>query len=76
MDLLALMIGKWQAAGIRVNRVGFYEAMGWNMPHLVRETMIAIRERWPDITTFHMHLHNQRGSTIASYYEALQLGGG
>jgi hydroxymethylglutaryl-CoA lyase len=74
MDLLALMIGKWQAAGIKVNRVGFYEAMGWNMPHLVRETMIAIRERWPDITSFHMHLHNQRGATIASYYEALQLG--
>ena len=74
MDLLALMIGKWEAAGIAVTRVSFLEAMGWNLPHLVRETMIAIHERWPGITTFHLHLHNQRGATIASYYEALQLG--
>ncbi|MBL8385044.1 MAG: hydroxymethylglutaryl-CoA lyase [Burkholderiales bacterium] len=74
MDLLALMIGKWHAAGIRVTRVALLEAMGWNLPHTVREFMVAIRERWPEVTDFHMHLHNQRGATIASYYEALQLG--
>ena len=32
----------------------------------------AIRDRWPEIETFHMHLHNSRGATIASYYEALR----
>ncbi|HJQ60567.1 MAG TPA: hypothetical protein VJ890_26925 [Vineibacter sp.] len=74
MDLLALMIGKWQAAGITVTRVALVEAMGWNLPHLVRETMTAIRERWPSVTDFHLHLHNQRGAALASYYEALQLG--
>ena len=74
MDLLALMIGKWEAAGIPVVRVSFLEAMGWNLPHLVRAFMLAIRDRWPGITEFHMHLHNQRGATIASYYEALLLG--
>ena len=25
------------------------EAMGWNLPHQVRETMVAIRERWPAV---------------------------
>jgi len=74
IDILALMIGKWEAGGVAVTRVSFLEAMGWNLPHQVRETMLAIRERWPAITDFHMHLHNQRGATIASYYEALQLG--
>ncbi|MFT4103276.1 MAG: hypothetical protein QM674_20050 [Burkholderiaceae bacterium] len=74
LDLLALMIGKWESAGIPVTRLSFLEAMGWNLPHLVRETMIAIHDRWPGITTWHMHLHNQRGATLASYYEALQLG--
>ena len=74
MALLGLMIGKWQAAGIPVTRVSIHEAMGWNLPHLVRETMLAIRERWPQVTDFHLHLHNQRGATLASYYEALQLG--
>ena len=74
MALLELMIGKWHAAGIPVTRISFLEAMGWNLPHLVRETLLAVRERWPEVTDFHMHLHNQRGATIASYYEALQLG--
>ena len=74
MDLLALMIGKWAAVGIPVTRVSFLEAMGWNVPHLVRETLQAIRDRWPGITDFHMHLHNQRGATLTSYYEALQMG--
>lgn len=74
MDLLALMIGRWEKAGITVTRISLLEAMGWNLPHQVRETMLAIRERWPSVTDFHLHLHNQRGATIASYYEALQLG--
>ena len=72
--MLELMIGKLQAAGITVTRVSLLEAMGWNMPHLVRETMLEIRERWPAVTDFHLHLHNQRGATLTSYYEALQLG--
>jgi hydroxymethylglutaryl-CoA lyase len=74
MALLEIMIGKWRAAEITVERVSLLEAMGWNLPHLVRETILAIRERWPQIAVFHMHLHNQRGAAIASYYEALRLG--
>jgi hydroxymethylglutaryl-CoA lyase len=57
-----------------VQRCSLLEAMGWNLPHQVRETLIAIRERWPEVTDFHLHLHNTRGQTIASYYEGLQLG--
>ena len=74
LELLELMIDKWHAAGIPVTRCSFLEAMGWNLPHQVRETLLAIRERWPEITDFHMHLHNTRGLTMASYHEALQLG--
>ena len=74
MDFLAMMVGQWQAAGIAVTRISLLEAMGWNLPHLVRETITAIRERWPSVTDFHLHLHNQRGATLTSYYEALQLG--
>jgi hydroxymethylglutaryl-CoA lyase len=74
LDMLDLMISRWHDAGFKVTRCSFLEAMGWNLPHEVRETILAIRERWPEITDFHCHLHNSRGSTIASYYEALQLG--
>ncbi len=74
MDLLALIIDKWHAADITVTKCTFLDAMGWNVPHQVRETLLAIRDRWPEITDFRMHLHNTRGASIASYYEALQLG--
>lgn len=74
MKLLDLMIGKWHGAGIKVNRLSFLDAMGWNMPHEVRETLTAIKDKYPEITDFHMHLHDSRGSTLTSYYEALQLG--
>lgn len=74
MALMTLMMDAWHEAGFTVRRCAFVEAMGWNLPHLVRETMEAIRARWPEIEVFHMHLHNQRGQTLASYYEALMLG--
>ncbi len=74
MDMLEMMMDQWHDAGIPVTKCSFIEAMGWNMPHTVAETIEAIRDRWPEITSFHMHLHNSRGTTIASYYEALRLG--
>ncbi|MBT7760786.1 MAG: citramalate synthase, partial [Rhodospirillaceae bacterium] len=74
MELLDLLMGKWHAAGIKVNKCSFLDAMGWNMPHEVRETIVAIKDKYPEITDFHMHLHDSRGSTLTSYYEALQLG--
>ncbi|MEZ5550985.1 MAG: hypothetical protein R3E82_08875 [Pseudomonadales bacterium] len=74
MTLLELMIDRWHDSGFEVQRLSFVEAMGWNLPHQVKETLVAIRERWPEITDFHMHLHNQRGQTLTSYYEALNLG--
>ena len=74
LQLLALMIDKWQAAGVPVRKVSFLDAMGWNMPHEVRETLVAIRDRWPDVEVFHLHLHNTRGAAMASLYEALLLG--
>lgn len=74
MELLDAMMDKWHNAGIKVTRVGFLDAMGWNMPHTVSETLEAIQEKYPEVTDFHMHLHNTRGATIASYYAALTYG--
>ena len=74
MELLDLVVGKWHAAGIKISRVSFLDAMGWNLPHTVNETLTAIKDRYSEITDFHMHLHNTRGATIASYYEALTFG--
>ena len=74
LEMIQLMMDKWHDGGFEVKRFSFSDAMGWNAPHTVRETLETIREMWPEVDTFHMHLHNSRGSTIASYYEALRLG--
>ncbi|MEZ5412405.1 MAG: hypothetical protein R2761_30505 [Acidimicrobiales bacterium] len=74
LDMVGLMVEKWHARGIDVGTLAISDAMGWNAPHTTRETITAIKESFPEITKFHMHLHNTRGATIASYYEALQLG--
>ena len=74
LDFMERMTAVWRAAGIPVKKVSFLDAMGWNMPHTTRELILAIRERYPEIETYLMHLHNTRGATIASYYEALTLG--
>jgi hydroxymethylglutaryl-CoA lyase len=74
LEFIGLMIEKWHGVGIDVGRLSFSDAMGWNAPHTMRETILAVRDTWPEIETFHLHLHNSRGSTIATYYEALQLG--
>ena len=74
MELLDLMVSKWHSVGIPVKKVSFLDAMGWNMPQQVSETITAIRDKYPEVETFHMHLHNTRGVTMASFYEALRLG--
>ena len=74
MNLLDLMISKWHEVSIPVQRVSFLDAMGWNMPHTVKETLTEVKDKYPEVETYHMHLHNTRGVTIASYYEALLLG--
>ncbi|MDX1382212.1 MAG: citramalate synthase [Thermoanaerobaculia bacterium] len=74
LDLLSLLVDKWRGAGIPVTRCSLLDAMGWCMPHEVRETIVAIRERWPEIVDIHCHLHDTRGLAMACYWEALQLG--
>ena len=74
MALTDLMMSKWAGVGIPVTKVTFLDAMGWNMPHTVGETISAIREKYPEVETYHMHLHNTRGTAMASFYQALLLG--
>jgi hydroxymethylglutaryl-CoA lyase len=74
LEMTQLMVNKWHAKGITVGSFGISDAMGWNAPHTTRETLTAVRETWPEMEHFHLHLHNTRGATLASYYEGLQLG--
>lgn len=71
-SLLERQYDMWRAAGIAVDRVWIGDPMGWNMPHVVASQLRTIRQRWPEITRFHLHLHDARGTALLSAYEALR----
>lgn len=72
MDLLGRQHDLWTDAGIEVTQVILSDPMGWNTPDAVEEQLLAIRSVWPAISTFHLHLHNQRGTAAVSAYTALR----
>lgn len=71
LRMLKAQYDAWTAAGIPVDRVWVGDPMAWNMPHHVASTLRSIKQRWPAIKTFHLHLHNARGSAPISAYAAL-----
>ena len=72
MLMLSKMHNLWDDAGIKVTKVSLADATSWCMPHQVERTVAAIKERWPDIKDFNLHLHNGRGVGLASIYAAMR----
>ncbi len=73
MNMFDRMMRLWTDAGMTVTRIGFSDAMGWNMPHQVERTITEIKARWPSINDFNLHLHNARGTALASVYAAMRV---
>jgi len=73
MQMFDRMYRIWADAGIKVTRIGLSDAMSWNMPHQVERQVLEIKERWPSITDFNLHMHNGRGTALASVYAALRV---
>lgn len=59
-------------AGIEAVEIGLHDSQSWCLPHEVAEDLREIRRRWPDVRTFHLHLHNARGMAMASLVAALE----
>jgi hydroxymethylglutaryl-CoA lyase len=72
MDMLERQYRLWEQAGIAITRVSISDPMGWNMPDQVERQLVAIKERWPSIRTFNLHLHNTRGMALVSSYAAVK----
>jgi hydroxymethylglutaryl-CoA lyase len=70
-EMLSRQIELWHAAGVTVDRVWIGDPMAWNTPQAVASQLQVIQERWPEITTFHLHLHDARGPALVSAYEAI-----
>ena len=66
------MYRMWDEAGITVTKIGMADATSWCMPHQVERTVAGIKERWPSIKDFNLHLHNGRGVGLASIYAGMK----
>ena len=72
MKMLERQHQLWEAAGIAVTKIGISDPMGWNMPDQVERQLEAIKQSWPAIKSFNLHLHNTRGMALTSSYVAMR----
>jgi hydroxymethylglutaryl-CoA lyase len=55
------------------DRVAFGDTTGMATPRRVRDLVVAVRERHPDVPML-LHFHNTRGTALANILTALELG--
>lgn len=72
MDMLQRQHDLWTQAGLAVEAIRFGDPMSWVMPHLVEETIAAVKDRWPQIRDFSLHVHNGRGMALTSLYAGIR----
>lgn len=75
-DLMAMLARQhelWTGNGFTVTGCRLGDPMGWVMPHQVEDTLVAIRERWPEIRDWGLHVHNTRGVALTAIYAALRV---
>lgn len=73
MAALQRQFDAWNDVGIEVRRIDLADPMAWNTPREVEEDLRVIKQRFPSITVFHLHLHNARGMAMLSIHEALRV---
>lgn len=72
MTLLERQHSMWDDVGIEVNSVSMGDPMSHCTPSKVEESVYRVKERWPEIDNFRLHLHNGRNMAIASSYAAMR----
>jgi hydroxymethylglutaryl-CoA lyase len=58
---------------LTIRTLSLADTMAWATPELIRETVGAVREKYPDLEIA-LHLHDTRGMGIANAYAGLQMG--
>lgn len=74
IELLDRIVSLWQEAGLSVEHLQLIDDMGACMPQPLVELLTYAQATYPEIKSYGLHLHNQRGVTNICYYEALKLG--
>ena len=73
MDMLERQHSMWDEVGIKVVSAGMGDPMSHCTPAKVEESVYRVKEKWPEITNFRLHLHNGRNMAIASAYAAMRV---
>jgi hydroxymethylglutaryl-CoA lyase len=63
----------WDNADIAVTSAYLGDPMSWTTPQRTEELLTLIKERWPGIRRFVLHLHDARGMALVSAYAALKV---
>lgn len=61
-----------QSAGIEVVEIGLHDSQSWCVPHEMEQYLAEVKQRWPGVRKFHLHMHNARGMALPSIYAALR----
>ena len=61
-----------KAAGIEVVEIGLHDSQSWCVPHEMEQYLAEVKQRWPAVRKFHLHMHNARGMALPSIYAALR----
>lgn len=72
LRLLQLQYDAWTSAGIPVRRIQIGDPMSWNTPAAMRSTMRRVLAAFPEVTDYHLHLHDARGMAMLSAYVAIE----
>jgi hydroxymethylglutaryl-CoA lyase len=62
----------WDEHGIAVTTLMLGDPMSWCMPDETEETLAAVVDRWPEIRTIRLHLHDARGMALPAIYASLR----
>ncbi|MBL8383611.1 MAG: hypothetical protein JNM90_11065 [Burkholderiales bacterium] len=60
------------AAGLSVAEIGLHDSQSFCLPHEMEADLARIRQRWPAVRQFHLHMHDARGMALPSIYAALR----
>ena len=72
LSMLKKQIDLLHAHSIEVVEIGLHDSQSWCLPHEMENDLSEIKRLWPEIKTFHLHMHNARGMALPSIYAALK----
>ena len=73
IDTIEKVITVAEEHGEQISKVRLADTMGWANPEQMKETIYAIKNKWPHLK-LGLHLHDTRGLGLANAYAALQEG--